>query len=377
MPWKKFALILAIVAVCALGYRFIHSDKGAAKSGGHGGAAGAQQAVPVKVARAVQGDLDLSIKVVGRVEAWSNVTLQPRVSGQLQSLAFAPGAHVRKGDLLVQIDPSLLKAQLDQARGMVARDQAQLIKAQADLSRYTELLAKNFVSRSDYDTFKANLEVAKATLQSDQAAAELAQTQLDYTRIVAPFDAVAGSPLVWPGAQLTANSTNIVVLNQIEPVRVAFNIPEDALASVRAGMARGDVPVEARIPGDKSPSLQGKMDFIDNAVDTTTGTIVLKGRFENHDLTLTPGQFVEVNLPTTRLTNVVSVPVEALQSSSNGSFVFVVGANNKVQQRYVTPGTVSGQHAVIDKGLAVGETVVIDGQMLLVDGTAVQVAKGG
>ena len=374
MPWKKFTLILAIVAVCTLGFHFIHSSKGAGKGDSHAGAKAAQ-AVPVKVARAVQGDLDLSIKVVGRVEAWSTVTLQPRVSGQLQQLAFAPGAHVRKGDLLVQIDPSLLKAQLDQARGMVARDQAQLVKAQADLSRYTDLLAKNFVSRSDFDTFKANLEVAKATLQSDQAAAELAQTQLDYTRIVAPFDAVAGSPLVWPGAQLSANSTNIVVLNQIEPVRVAFNIPEDALAAVRAGMLRGDVPVQAKIPGDKAPSLQGKMDFVDNAVDTTTGTIVLKGRFENHDLQLTPGQFVQVNLPTTHLNNVISVPVEALQSSSKGSFVFIVGADNKVQQRYVTTGTISGQHAVIDKGVSVGETVVIDGQMLLVDGATVQVAK--
>jgi multidrug efflux system membrane fusion protein len=373
MPWKKFALILAVVAVCALGFHFVRG-KGAGKSDSHAGAKAAQ-AVPVKVARAVQGDLDLSIKVVGRVEAWSTVTLQPRVSGQLQQLAFAPGAHVRKGDLLVQIDPSLLKAQLDQARGMVARDQAQLVKAQADLSRYTELLAKNFVSRSDFDTFKANLGVAKATLQSDQAAAELAQTQLDYTRIVAPFDAVAGSPLVWPGAQLSANSTNIVVLNQIEPVRVAFNIPEDALASVRAGMLRGDVPVQAQVPGDKAPILQGKMEFIDNAVDTTTGTIVLKGRFENHDLQLTPGQFVQVNLPTTHLSNVISVPVEALQSSSKGSFVFIVGADNKVQQRYVTSGTISGQHAVIDKGVGAGETVVIDGQMLLVDGATVQVAK--
>jgi multidrug efflux system membrane fusion protein len=212
-------------------------------------------------------------------------------------------------------------------------------------------------------------------LQSDQAAAELAQTQLDYTRIVAPFDAVAGSPLVWPGAQLSANSTNIVVLNQIEPVRVAFNIPEDALASVRAGMLRGDVPVQAQVPGDKAPILQGKMEFIDNAVDTTTGTIVLKGRFENHDLQLTPGQFVQVNLPTTHLSNVISVPVEALQSSSKGSFVFIVGADNKVQQRYVTSGTISGQHAVIDKGVGAGETVVIDGQMLLVDGATVQVAK--
>ena len=374
MPWKKFALILAIVAACALGFHYLHSDKSAGKGDSHAGAKGAQ-AVPVKVARAVQGELDLSIKVVGRVEAWSTVTLQPRVSGQLQQLAFAPGAHVRKGDLLVQIDPSLLKAQLDQARGMVARDQAQWVKAQADLSRYTELLAKNFVSRSDFDTFKANLEVAKATLQSDQAAVELAQTQLDYTRIVAPFDAVAGSPLVWPGAQLTANSTNIVVLNQIEPVRVAFNIPEDALAAVRAGMLRGDVPVQAKIPGDNAPSLQGKMEFIDNAVDTTTGTIVLKGRFENHDLQLTPGQFVQVNLPTTHLDNVVSVPVEALQSSSKGSFVFVVGADNKVQQRYITTGTISGQHAVIDKGVSAGETVVIDGQMLLVDGATVHIAK--
>jgi membrane fusion protein, multidrug efflux system len=374
MPWKKFALILVIVAVCALGFQFIHGGKAAGKGDSHAGAKAAQ-AVPVKVARAAQGDLDLSIKVVGRVEAWSTVTLQPRVSGQLQQLAFAPGAHVRKGDLLVQIDPSLLKAQFDQARGMVARDQAQLVKAQADLSRYTELLAKNFVSRSDFDTFKANLEVAKATLQSDQAAAELAQTQLDYTRIVAPFDAVAGSPLVWPGAQLSANSTNIVVLNQIEPVRVAFNIPEDALAAVRTGMQRGDVPVQAQIPGDKTPTLQGKMEFIDNAVDTTTGTIVLKGRFENHDLQLTPGQFVQVNLPTTHLNNVISVPVEALQSSSKGSFVFIVGADNKVQQRYVTTGTISGQHAVIDKGVSAGETVVIDGQMLLVDGAAVQVAK--
>ena len=374
MPWKKFTLILAIVVVCALGFHFIRSDKSAGKGDSHGGAKTAQ-AVPVKVAHAVQGDLDLSMKVVGRVEAWSTVTLQPRVSGQLQQLAFAPGAHVRKGDLLVQIDPSLLKAQLDQARGMVARDQAQMVKAQADLGRYTDLLAKNFVSRSDFDTFKANLEVAKATLQSDQAAAELAQTQLDYARIVAPFDAVAGSPLVWPGAQLTANSTNIVVLNQIEPVRVAFNIPEDALAAVRAGMSRGDVPVQAKIPGDNAPSLQGKMEFIDNAVDTTTGTIVLKGRFENHDLQLTPGQFVQVNLPTTHLNNVVSVPVEALQSSSKGSFVFIVGADNKVQQRYVTTGTISGQHAVIDKGVSAGETVVIDGQMLLVDGVAVQVAK--
>lgn len=375
MSWKKLLLIvlvLALLAAAMLIFRGSHDAASLPKA-----ASSASAEVPVQVATATRGDVDLSLKLVGRAEAWSTVTLRSRVSGQLESLGFTPGAEVKKGALLVQIDTRLLKAQLDQARGTVARDQAQLLKAQADQQRYSDMLTKGFVSKADYDTYQANLGVAKATLQSDIAAQEMTQAQLEYARIVAPFDGVTGSPLVWPGAQVTADSTDLLVLNQIHPIRVAFNIPEDSLAAVRASQARGDVPVTAAIPGDKGKPLGGALEFIDNAVDATTGTIVLKGRFDNADARLTPGQFVQVILPTARIANAVSVPVEALQSSSKGSFVFVLGHDGKVQQRYITPGPTAAGRAVIDKGLEAGEQVVTEGQMLLVDGSRARVKTGG
>jgi len=372
MSWKKFALIVVLLLAVALALRF----------GWRTGAPGARAsmpvtaAVPVEVAPAVQGDVELSQQLVGRVEAWSTVTLRARVSGQLESLAFTPGGLVRKGAVLAQIDPRLLQAQLDQARGSVARDRALLLKAAADQQRYADMLAKGFVSKADYDLYQANLAVAKATLQSDQAAQELAQTQRDYTRLVAPFDGVVGAPLAYPGAQISADSTDIVVLNQIEPVRVAFNIPEDSLPAVRAAQKLGALKVQVAISGDHAAPLTGTLDFIDNAVDAGTGTIVLKARFDNAAHRLTPGQFVQVTLPTTRLVNVVSVPVHALQSSSSGSFVFVLGADGKVQQRPVSTGPTTAGRTVIDKGVRGGEQVVTEGQMLLVDGSPVTVKRG-
>ena len=372
MSWKKFALIVVLLLAVALALRF----------GWRTGAPGARAsmpvtaAVPVEVAPAVQGDVELSQQLVGRVEAWSTVTLRARVSGQLESLAFTPGGLVRKGAVLAQIDPRLLQAQLDQARGSVARDRALLLKAAADQQRYADMLAKGFVSKADYDLYQANLAVAKATLQSDQAAQELAQTQRDYTRLVAPFDGVVGAPLAYPGAQISADSTDIVVLNQIEPVRVAFNIPEDSLPAVRAAQKLGALKVQVAISGDHAAPLTGTLDFIDNAVDAGTGTIVLKARFDNAAHRLTPGQFVQVTLPTTRLVNVVSVPVHALQSSSSGSFVFVLGADGKVQQRPVSTGPTTAGRTVIDKGVRGGEQVVTEGQMLLVDGSPVTVRRG-
>jgi multidrug efflux system membrane fusion protein len=369
MSWKKIVLVAAVLLAIALALHF------GRHAGGDAAASKASAPVPVEVASATQGDIELSLKLVGRAEAWSTVTLRARVSGQLESLSFKPGTLVRKGSVLAQIDPRLLKAQLDQARGSVARDQAQLQKAQADQQRYADMLTKGFVSKSDYDLYKANLAVAKAALQSDQAAQELAQTQLDYAQIIAPFDGVAGAPLVWPGAQISADSTDIVVLNQVEPMRVAFNIPEDSLPAVRVAQQQGGLDVQVAISGDHAAPLSGALEFIDNAVDATTGTIVLKARFDNADHRLTPGQFVQVTLPTTRLVNVVSVPVHALQSSTNGSFVFVLGADGKVQQRPVTTGPSTAGRTVIDKGLKAGEQVVTEGQMLLVDGSAATVKR--
>lgn len=366
MSWKKILLLVLLLLAVALATRFgWRADRASAQA-----VPSPALAVPVEVVRATQGDVELSLQLVGRVEAWSTVTLRARVSGQLESLAFTPGALVRKGAVLAQIDPRLLQARLDQARGAVARDQALLQKARADQQRYADMLTKGFVSKADYDLYQANLAVAKATLQSDQAAQELAQTQLDYTRIVAPFDGVVGAPLVYPGAQISADDTDLVVLNQVEPVHVAFNIPEDSLSAVRAAWQAAALKVRVAISGERAAPLAGTLDFIDNAVDPSTGTIVLKARFDNAAHRLTPGQFVHVTLPTTRLANVVSVPVHALQSSTNGRFVFVLGADGKVQQRPVVTGPTAAGRTVIEQGVQGGERVVTEGQMLLTDGSA-------
>ncbi len=372
MVWKKIAMLAAGVLVVAVSLHFV----GGSKAGRKPTAQRTGAPVPVEVVAASKGDLELSLKVVGRVEAWSTVTVRARTSGQLQSLAFQPGTQVRKGELLAQIDPHLLQAKLDQARASVARDRALLQKAKADQQRYADMLGKGFVSKSDYDLYTANLAVAEATLQSDQAAQELAQTQVDYTRIVAPFDGVTGAPLVYPGAQITDSATDIVVLNQIEPVRVAFNIPADSLPAGRAAGKSGPLRVQVGVAGGLEAPLAGGLDFIDNAVDVATGTIVLKAQFDNAAHRLTPGQFVQVQMPTTRLTDVVSVPVHALQSSTEGSFVFVVGADGKAQQRPVTLGPTTQGRTVVDKGLQDGEQVVTEGQMLLINGSPVQITQG-
>lgn len=370
MSWKKLVLLLvAVVSVALIAYAW--SGRGNAEARKPTVA----QVVPVRVALAQRGGLDLSLKVIGSVEAYSTVTVQSRVNGQLESLAFKPGGRVKAGQVIEQIDPSLLQAQLDQARGNLAKDQAQLVNAEQVLRRYTPILAKGYVSQTDYDTYKANVGIYAASVKADEAAVEMAQTQLGYARIVAPVDSIAGAPLVYPGAQVSANSTNLVVLNQVRPSYLTFSVPETALAGVKEAYARGKVAVSVAIPGTKEPPLEATLDFINNAVDASTGTIQLKAVYPNTDDRLTPGQFVQVRLPTTRLADVVTVPVEALQNSPGGNYVFVVGADDGVQQRMVTAGQSSGDRLVISKGLVAGERVVTDGQMLLTNGTHVRVVK--
>ncbi|MFC5742792.1 efflux RND transporter periplasmic adaptor subunit [Dyella tabacisoli] len=372
MSWKKLVAVIVVLAAFAIAVQYFRAGKHASAT--H--AVPVVQSVPVKVANAQRGDLDLSLKVIGRAEAFSTVNVQARVSGQLQSLLFTPGSHVNQGATIIRIDPSLLQAQLSGALGSLAKDEAQLINAQAVLKRYAPLLPKGYVSQSDYDTYKANVGVYEASVKADKATVELARTQLSYAQIQAPFESVAGAPLVYPGAQIVANATTIVVLNQIRPIHITFAIPETSLAGVKAAAARGTVPVTARVPGTTTAPLQAAVDFINNAVDTTTGTIQIKARYDNDDDRLTPGQFVEVVLPTTRLANVVTVPVVALQNSPKGSFVFVVGGDGAVQQRFVSAGPSSGAQVVIEKGLNGGESVVTDGQMLLVEGTHVRIVTG-
>ncbi|WP_324615291.1 efflux RND transporter periplasmic adaptor subunit [Dyella amyloliquefaciens] len=368
MSPKKLVLLVAVLIAAVMAVQWFRGgSRTSAKTP-------AQQAsVPVKVVDAHHGDLDLTLKVIGRAEAYSTVNVQARVSGQLQELLFKPGGHVKQGETIIRIDPSLLQAQLDQALGNLAKDEAQLQNAQTIIKRYQPLLGKGYVAQSDYDTYKANEGVFTAAVKADKAAVELARTQLGYATITAPFDSIAGAPLIYPGAQVSGNDTSVVVLNQIRPIHVTFSIPETGLAGIKESMTRGSVPATVSIPGTQQTPMQAELDFINNAVDPTTSTIQLKARYGNDDDRLTPGQFVEVVLPTTRLTNVVTVPVVALQNSPLGSFVFVLNADGTVSQRMVTSGPSSGNQIVIEKGLAGSERVVVDGQLLLVDGAHVRI----
>ncbi|GAA0920174.1 efflux RND transporter periplasmic adaptor subunit [Rothia nasimurium] len=369
-PRSKFvAVALILVAVASAAYVM---SGGPARS--HATELVADHAVPVRSALTTRGNVELSLNVVARTEPWSTVSVRARSSGQIESLGFEPGARVHKGDLLVQLDPLPFKAQLDQARGNAASARAQLDKAQADLVRFSQVLDKGFISKASFDAYRTTVEVARAGLQTSQAAEAVARLQLGYTRVVAPFDGVAGTPLAWPGAQVTANETDIVVLNQVQPIRVSFSIPEASLDAVRAAQSRGPVIVQASVPGEKGVMLSGRLEFIDNTVDVTTSTIVLKGRFENVDGRLTPGQFLEVRLPTVHLANVVSMPAEALQSSDKGDFVFVIGSDSKAHQRFVGIGPTTAGRIVVERGLQGGERIVTDGQLLLGEGSPVHIA---
>lgn len=331
-------------------------------------------AIPVRSELATRGNLDLSLNAVARTEAWSTVTVRARNSGQLTSLAFTPGARVKKGDLLAQLDPLPYQAQLDQATGNVAKAEAQFQKAQADLERYSQILASGYISRTEFDTYQANVAVARATLQTNRASQEWAQLQLSYTRITAPFDGVVGLPQVWPGAQVTANSTDIVVINQIEPLRISFSVPETHLATIRTELMHGPVTVQARLSGADDTPLQARLEFIDNTVDVNTSTIVLKGRLDNPGGRLTPGQFMQVSIPTQHLANAVTMPSQALQNTYKGNFVFVIGADGKAHQRFVDIGPTTEGRMVVTQGLQAGERVVTDGQLALSDDTPVHVA---
>ena len=367
---------IAIVVVAGVFVMRGHGDKPAAGDKRRG--AGADHAVPVKVAEARQGDLDVKLDVIGRAEAFSTVNVRSRVNGQLRTLEFKPGDRVKSGQVIARLDASLLEAQVKQAEGVKARDEALLAKAQADLARFGDVAEKGYISKAEFDQYKAAAATSAATVKSDLASVELAKTQLSYATIHAPFDGVAGAPLVFPGAQVNADATDIVVINQVQPINVRFAISEAYLDAIKRGVAAGGVAVSAKIPGaDEDATVKGALDFIDNAVDPQTGTIVAKARFENVDGRLTPNQFVNVAVPTQRLAHAVTVPLAALQSSPDGPFVFVVKADASVEQRTVVTGPAVDQRQVIAQGLAAGEKVVTEGQLLLVAGAKVKIVGDG
>ncbi len=336
---------------------------------------------PVVVVAAKTARVPVTLSVIGNVQAYSAVAVKSQVDGQIREVHFREGQSVKKGELLFTLDARPYEAALRQAEANLAKDKALLDKARADLARLESLVAKDFTSRANYDTAKANAASLEATIKADEAMVEQAKLKLEYTRITAPIDGRVGSILVNAGNLVRANDTaagsTLVVINQIRPIYVQFSVPESHLSEIRARMAAGRIAVKAQVPQEDRVPAEGTLTFINNAVDTATGTILLKATFTNDDDRLVPGQFVNVTVELAVLTDAVVVPPAAVQVGQRGNYVFVVKADNTVELRLVRAGIRTEHSVVIDDGLKPGERVVTEGQLRLRPGARVVVRPSG
>jgi len=332
--------------------------------------------VPVKVGTAEKRTVPLQVKAVGTVEARSTVEIRSRVGGQLLAVHFREGKDVRKGVLLFTIDPAPFQIALRQAEARLAKDQAMAATAREKEQRYQVLTGEGLISRQDYDLIRAEAEALEASVAADRAAVEDARLQLAWTRITSPLTGRTGSLMVHAGDLIAANGSQpLLVIHQVEPIDISFTLPEKELATVRAALAKGALPVSALVPGTEQTPATGELSFIDNAVDTKTGTIRLKGSFVNTDRRLWPGQFVTVLITLARFEDATVVPAAAVQTGQKGPFVFVASNDGSAEMRPVTPGITHDGVTVITAGVKPGETVVTDGHLRLFPGAKLDVKK--
>ena len=333
--------------------------------------------VPVITAKAAQQDVPVTLKAVGRAEAFESVTLRSRVDGQVAKVLFAEGQHVKKGEVLIRLDPTDYEARLEQAAAASARDAALLSKTRADTMRYAALRDRNFVSEEKVNDVRTNEAAAAAVLRASKAAEEAARLQLSYTAISAPFSGQVGARLVFPGTAVKSNDTALAVINRIQPLLVGFSIPEKHLPRLREALKANSsgMKVDIAQPNDDSRHFEGSVRFIDNAVDATTGTILMKAELPNTDEMLTPGQFLNVTLLLETLRNTVTVPDEAIQQGAEGNFVYVIKEDGRAEVRKVEIAASDNGVTAISKGLFSGEIVVTEGQLRLTPGARTKEAN--
>lgn len=370
---KKLGILLLFLALAgASAYFWLGAKPSAPEKSGK-----SSPPIPVTVAQALARDMPVTLETVGRGEAYETVTLKSRVDGQVLAVPFTEGRSVAAGELLIRLDPADFQAKVRQAEANLARDQALLNKARADVARYQSLLEQQFVSQEKVAEMRATAEAAAATVNADQAALDLAQQQLAYTTIRAPFAGVVGARLAHPGASVKLNETALAVINRVRPLYVSFAAPEKHLPAIQAARARGGLEVSIRLPGEKQVIAAGKVVFLDNAVDAATATLRMKAEISNADSHLAPGQFLSVSLRLDTLRDAVTVPAEAVQQGPDGSFVYVLNGEGGAKLRKVTVAQVRDGLAAIAEGLAVAETVVTDGHSRLTPGAKVKVKEAG
>jgi multidrug efflux system membrane fusion protein len=388
-----FAILLAM-AGC---------NNSSVKAGGPGGRGrpGEGGPVPVVVATVSQRDVPINVDVIGNVEAYSTITVKAQVGGELTKVSFHEGDFVKKDDLLFTIDARPFEAQLSQAQANLARDTAALTQAQANLARdvanekyaqdqatrYRGLFDQGVVSREQADQMrssadalsqtvladKAAIESARAQIIASKAAVETATVQMSYTTIRSPIDGRTGNIAVKQGNVVAANTSDLMTITEVQPIYVTFSVPEAQLSDIKRYMGQGQLKVQAAPQADATSQESGVLTFIDNSVDATTGTIKLKGTFQNAVNRLWPGEFVRVSLGLTTRPHATVVPNQAVQTGQDGQFVYVVKQDRTVEMRPVVTGTRVDQELVIDRGLEPGETVVTEGQLRLTPGSHVQV----
>ena len=374
---RGLTILVVLVAVgAALGYVFFGMQAPQQKPGGRAARFAASGPVPVLVAAAASADVPVYLNAVGTTKAYNTVTLHSQVDGKLIAVNFKEGQDVKKGDILAQIDPTTFKATLDQAVAKKAQDAALLANTKVDLVRYEQLAATNAINRQQADTQRALVAQYTAQVQSDQAAVESAQATLGYTDIRAPIDGRTGIRQVDVGNIIHASdSSGIVVITQIKPISVTFSIPQQDIQTVNDAFAKGPLDADALRSDSNKVIESGKLAVIDNQVDSTTGTVKLKADFPNENVQLWPGQFVNVRLLVNTLKGVTVIPTGAVQRGPDGTFVYVVGADDKATMRPITVQKQDESQTVVASGLKPDEKVVTTGFARLTDGATVTVGS--
>jgi len=369
---SRWAIVGVLLVILAAGYFFVDQarrDKARAAA-----QASAPAGIPVTVGVAAAQDMPIYARGIGTVQAYKMVTVKSRVDGQIVKVSFDEGQEVKAGDPLFQIDPRPFQASLDQAMAIKQRDEAQLAGAAADLERYGKLIGQGYQSRQSYDQQKATVDSLKGSLAADAAAIETAKLNPGFADIRAPIDGRTGSRQVDPGNLIQAGqNTALVTITQVKPIFVNFTVPQDQTDTIRTNQARGALTVVAYGSDDKTELARGSVTLIENQIDSATGTLRLKGTFANTHERLWPGEFVNVRLILSTRKGAVTVPQRTVMQGANDSYVYAVKADSTVERRTVQVAATQDGVAAIEKGLALGEKVVIDGQYRLTNGARIKV----
>lgn len=377
--WKRALawIVFTLIVVVTLGFtwKHFHAPKDAGQAGGQGKRGGKNQPVPVQVKTLAAGDLNIFINALGNVVPRSSVIVHPRVDGELISVNFTEGQTVQKGDLLLQIDPRPYQVALTQAEGQLAKDQAALLSAKQDLTRYQSLIKEGSISKQQFDQQVALVNQVEGTVKSDQGQVSGARLNLSYCKVTAPVSGRLGLRQVDVGNIVRASDANgVVVINQFQPIDVTYAIPEDQVQSVLKQVRAGNsLTVSALDRAQKNVLDSGKLRSLDNQIDPTTGTLKFKAEFANQANNLFPNQFVNVRMLVETQKNVTLLPSAAIQRGVKGTFVYVLNTDSTVNARPITLGAIDGDNTAVLSGVKVGERVVLDGADKLKDGGKVKV----